>query len=191
MHPPHHHHHHHLSNWILSGEDTADSSSGHIPLRKEVAPPPPRRPVPPHRLSPPQVGHDSSPLRFRPSVCSPRPFYRDVSPALPQVAVHGSARRMSPDPLTLMTLLLLLLTSREQRWAGRLWAMIAATAERQKIKNKQRQGQGRSSWCEESFCTYRSATLMFLFIVYCCQEVHSLYSYVTCTYLCILLFICI
>ncbi|XP_029684524.1 glypican-5-like [Takifugu rubripes] len=67
------------------GEDTADSSSGHIPLRKEVAPPPPRRPVPPHRLSPPQV------------------------------AVHGSARRMSPDPLTLMTLLLLLLTSREQR----------------------------------------------------------------------------
>ncbi|XP_040896705.1 glypican-5-like [Toxotes jaculatrix] len=68
-------------------DDAADSSSGHSPEMKNVAPAPPRRPVPPHHLSPPQV------------------------------AVRGSAHSIAvePLPLTLMTLLLLLLPAWEPR----------------------------------------------------------------------------
>lgn len=41
-----------------SGDETSDSSSGRSPEMKNVAPhPPPRRPVPPQQLPPPQVGH--------------------------------------------------------------------------------------------------------------------------------------
>ncbi|XP_056235009.1 glypican-5-like isoform X2 [Seriola aureovittata] len=70
-----------------NGDETADSSSGRSPEMKNVAPPPPRRPIPPHHLSPPQV------------------------------AVRGSAHTMTvePLPLTLVTLLLLLLSTWEPR----------------------------------------------------------------------------
>lgn len=40
-----------------SGEEIGGTSSGRIPAAKDIVPPPPRRPVPPHRVSPPQVGH--------------------------------------------------------------------------------------------------------------------------------------
>ncbi|XP_070765562.1 glypican-5-like [Enoplosus armatus] len=71
-----------------NGDETGDTSSGRSPATKDVArPPPPRRPVPPHHLSPPQV------------------------------AVRGSARTSSVGavPLTLGTLLLLLLSPWEHR----------------------------------------------------------------------------
>ncbi|XP_069560856.1 glypican-5-like isoform X1 [Brachyistius frenatus] len=60
-----------------SGDETGETSSGRSPAPKVKAPPP-RRPVPPHHLSPPQV------------------------------AVHSSAHTMTVEPLTLVTLLLLL-----------------------------------------------------------------------------------
>lgn len=72
-----------------NGEGTGDSSSGHSPVKKDMAPPPPppRRPVPPHHVSPPQV------------------------------AVRGSANTLTaePSPLTLATLLFLLLSPWEPR----------------------------------------------------------------------------
>ncbi|XP_038571170.1 glypican-5-like isoform X1 [Micropterus salmoides] len=64
-----------------NGDETNDMSSGHSPAAKDKAlVPPPRRPIPPHHLSPPQV------------------------------AVHGSAHTLSVEslPLTLVALLLLL-----------------------------------------------------------------------------------
>ncbi|XP_029355710.1 glypican-5-like isoform X2 [Echeneis naucrates] len=69
-----------------TGDETADSSSGRSPEMKNVAPPP-RRPAPPHHHSPPQV------------------------------PVRGSAHMMTsePLPLTLMTLLLLLVSTWEPR----------------------------------------------------------------------------
>ncbi|XP_062280231.1 glypican-5-like [Scomber scombrus] len=72
-----------------NGDETGDSSSGHSPVKKDMAPPPPppRRPVPPHHVSPPQV------------------------------AVRGSANTLTvePSPLTLATLLFLLLSPWEPR----------------------------------------------------------------------------
>ncbi|XP_042339974.1 glypican-5-like [Plectropomus leopardus] len=68
-----------------NGDETDDSSSGHRPTTKDMAPPSPRRPVPPHHLSPPQV------------------------------AVRGAAHTLSVGPLTLATLLLLLLSPWEHR----------------------------------------------------------------------------
>lgn len=57
-----------------SGEEMGGTSSGHIPAAKDIAHPPPRRPVPPHRVSPPQVGRGSPSLvsssPFIPVVCS-------------------------------------------------------------------------------------------------------------------------
>ncbi|XP_070688808.1 glypican-5-like [Pempheris klunzingeri] len=69
-----------------TGDETGDTSSGRSPATKDVAPPP-RRPAPPHHLSPPQV------------------------------AVRGSARSLSAQllPLTLVALLLLLLSPWEHR----------------------------------------------------------------------------
>ncbi|XP_035509238.1 glypican-5-like [Morone saxatilis] len=68
------------------GDDTGDTSSGRSPATKDMAPPRSRRPVPPHHLSPPKV------------------------------AVRGSAsNRLSVEPLTLVTLLLLLLSPWEHR----------------------------------------------------------------------------
>ncbi|XP_036971101.1 glypican-5-like isoform X1 [Acanthopagrus latus] len=69
-----------------NGDETGDVSSGRSPATKDMAPPPPpRRPVPPHHLSPPQV------------------------------AVRGSAHTSSVEPLTLLTLLLVLLSPWEPR----------------------------------------------------------------------------
>ncbi|XP_041647651.1 glypican-5-like [Cheilinus undulatus] len=68
-----------------NGDETGESSSGQSPATKDVAPPPPRRPVPPNRLSPPQV------------------------------AVRGSAHTLSFTPLTLVTLLLLVLSPWQHR----------------------------------------------------------------------------
>ncbi|XP_034387441.1 glypican-5-like [Cyclopterus lumpus] len=72
-----------------SGVDDGDISSGHRAVTKDMAPPPPPppppRPVPPHHLSPPQV------------------------------VVRGSADTLSIGPLTVATLLLLLLSSWEHR----------------------------------------------------------------------------
>ncbi|XP_023124355.2 glypican-5-like isoform X1 [Amphiprion ocellaris] len=67
-----------------SGDETGDAPSGRSPGTKDVAPPP-RRPVPPQHLSPPQV------------------------------AVHGSAHTTMFEPLTMVTLLLLLLSPWEPR----------------------------------------------------------------------------
>lgn len=55
---------------ILPGEETSDTSSGHIPATEDVAPPPARRPVPPQHIPPPQVGIPSSRIPSCP-VCSP------------------------------------------------------------------------------------------------------------------------
>lgn len=49
---------------ICSGDETGDTSSGRSPATKDMAPPPPRRPVPPHNLSPPKVGPFTSLLSF-------------------------------------------------------------------------------------------------------------------------------
>ncbi|KAM9849261.1 glypican-5-like [Aulostomus maculatus] len=71
-----------------NGAETGDLSSGHRPVTKDTAPPPPpRRPAPPRHASPPQV------------------------------AVRGSANRLTFEllPLTLATLLLLLLSPWEPR----------------------------------------------------------------------------
>ncbi|TDH08824.1 hypothetical protein EPR50_G00101900 [Perca flavescens] len=68
-----------------SGVENGDTSSGRSPVTKDIAPPPPRRLVPPHHLSPPQV------------------------------AVQGSAHTLSVEPLTLATMLLLLLSPWEHR----------------------------------------------------------------------------
>ncbi|XP_029284745.1 glypican-5-like isoform X3 [Cottoperca gobio] len=70
---------------VENGDETGDASSGHSPATKDVAPPPPRRLVPPEHLPPPQV------------------------------AVQGSAHTLSVEPLTLWTLLLLLLSPWEHR----------------------------------------------------------------------------
>ncbi|XP_059197643.1 glypican-5-like [Centropristis striata] len=70
---------------VENGDETSDTSSGHSPAKKGMAPPPPRRPVPPHHLSPPQV------------------------------AVRGSAHTLSVGPLTLGTLLLVLLSPWQHR----------------------------------------------------------------------------
>lgn len=45
-----------------------------------MALPPPRLPVPPHQLSPPRVGHGSSPLKFCVSVCPSKPFFHEFLP---------------------------------------------------------------------------------------------------------------
>ncbi|CAJ1061099.1 glypican-5-like [Xyrichtys novacula] len=63
-----------------NGDETGGIASGHIPPIKDMAPPPPQRPVPPHRASPPQV------------------------------AVRGSAHTLSTQPLTPLTLVLLVLS---------------------------------------------------------------------------------
>ncbi|XP_075944513.1 glypican-5-like [Anarhichas minor] len=71
---------------VENGDQTGDTSSGRSPVTKDMAPPPPPpRPVPPHHLSPPQV------------------------------VVRGSAHTSSVEPLTLATLLLLLLSLWEHR----------------------------------------------------------------------------
>ncbi|GLD49627.1 glypican-5-like isoform X2 [Lates japonicus] len=78
-----------LPEMLCESDETGDTSSGRSPGTKNVAPPPPppRRPVPPHHLSPPQV------------------------------AVRGSAHTLTVGalPLTLVTLLLLLLSTWEPR----------------------------------------------------------------------------
>ncbi|XP_068175861.1 glypican-5-like [Antennarius striatus] len=69
-----------------SGEEDNDTSSGRSPVTKNVAPPPP-----PRRLVPPP------------------------HPSATQVTVRGSAQTLSARPLTLATLLLLLMLSGERR----------------------------------------------------------------------------
>ncbi|KAK1896996.1 Glypican-5 [Dissostichus eleginoides] len=73
------------NNQTYPGEETGDTYSGRSPATKSLAPPPPRRPVPPKHLPPPQV------------------------------AVRGSAHTLSVAPLTLWSLLLLLLSPWEHR----------------------------------------------------------------------------
>ncbi|XP_074525351.1 glypican-5-like [Halichoeres trimaculatus] len=68
-----------------NGDDTGDTFSGHSPDTKDTAPSPPRRPVPPHRVSPPQV------------------------------AVRGSAHTSSVHPLTPLTLVLFVLLPWQHR----------------------------------------------------------------------------
>ncbi|XP_060890399.1 glypican-5-like [Labrus mixtus] len=68
-----------------NGDETGDISSGRSPATKDMAPPPARRPVPPHRLSPPKV------------------------------AVRDSAHTLSVKPLTLVTLVLLVLSPWQHR----------------------------------------------------------------------------
>ncbi|XP_034557947.1 glypican-5-like [Notolabrus celidotus] len=68
-----------------NGDETGGTSSGHSPETKDMAPSPPRRPVPPHRVSPPQV------------------------------AVRGSACTLSIHPLTLLTVVLLVLSPWQHR----------------------------------------------------------------------------
>lgn len=88
--------HLHKCNSFVSGGDTGDSSSGHIPLRKDMAPPLPRRPVPPHQSSPPQVGHDSPSLKLCLSACSPWPLFHDVS----SHSTSGGGSQLSPQEVS-------------------------------------------------------------------------------------------
>lgn len=182
----------------FSGHETGDTSSGHSPATKDVAPPPPRRPAPPHQLSPPQVGHDCSsvPLicrlhhRVHPSVM----LYLNI---LRQVAVRASAHTLSvePLPLTLATLLLLLLSP----WGHRWWRRDGPRdRRRQKTERRPRFVVKLSVW---SFCKHRSTTVIVLVFraarlvgrgVDSSQlQVHSMHFYVTCTDLYMCLFICI
>ncbi|XP_068599950.1 glypican-5-like [Brachionichthys hirsutus] len=62
-----------------SGKENSDTSSGQSPANKNMAPPPPRRLVPPHHPSPTQA------------------------------TARGSAQTLSAEPLTLATLLMLML----------------------------------------------------------------------------------
>lgn len=99
-----------LCHCICSG----DASSGRSAGTKELAPA--RRPVPPHHLPPPQVGHGGSsfhihrfPLKLMGCSCHVTLFH-DLS----QV-VRGSAHRSCIEPLTLATMLLVLLSPWQHR----------------------------------------------------------------------------
>lgn len=95
--------------FCLSGDDTGDTSSGRSPVTKDVLPPPaPGRPLPPHRLPPPQVSAPPSPP---PTSLDSHLSSHHIFIFIYQVAVRGSAHTLSVPtlPLTLTTLLLLML----------------------------------------------------------------------------------